>query len=162
MKPNVNRLIKLSMLEGLKKNQYSLARACLVRPSGGIFTSPQEIDQALNIATNIFQSWQVLASQDPGFFPSDPLEIEKFIDIHIADRSTVDAILWINRNYRDRSNQTLAAEARAGISELRRLGEEKKAATYEFILQQTLDELASRKTVRAARKDAFPHTGSGC
>jgi hypothetical protein len=140
MKSNINRMIKESFMEGFKRSKFDLQKTIPILPKGGMFTSHQDSGRAFKIALMYIRVWQDQARENPSFFPKTPKEIEKFVDIFIAENSFMEATTIINLQSRDRSNQELLKEAKEAIVDLHRLGAEEKASFCEHMLSQRIGE----------------------
>jgi hypothetical protein len=135
MKANVIRMAKSSILKGLKKSKYNIATADPEKPDSDFFTSSEDRSAAVMVALRLMMRWKSLAQQDPTKFPSNLQEIERFLDIELANSSGVEAVTLFNSPFKTRSNDELVKEAHEAIQVLRSLGDSKKADTIKGILE---------------------------
>ena len=142
MKAKVLQMVKEMIMSGLRKSHFNLLKASLGSSSGGLFTSQEDRTRAFSIAYSLLDSWQGQARNGKNPLPANPLEIEKYINIHLAEMSFMEAQAFINNRFAGRSNTELVKEAREAIELLRKLGGDaaQKVSSYEWILKQRIGE----------------------
>ena len=142
MKAKVFQLTKEMLMSGLRRSRFDLMKTSLGTPGGGLFTSQEDRMRALKIARMLLDSWQSQARSGKNLLPSSPAEVERFIEIRLADFSFMEAQAMINIRFSGRSNTELVKEAREAIELLRRLGGDaaEKASGLERILKQRIGE----------------------
>ena len=142
MKAKVFQLTKEMLMSGLRRSRFDLMKTSLGAPGGGLFTSQEDRMRALKIARMLLDSWQSQARSGKNLLPSSPAEVERFIEIRLADFSFMEAQAMINIRFSGRSNTELVKEAREAIELLRRLGGDaaEKASGLERILKQRIGE----------------------
>lgn len=142
MKAKVLKMTKEMLLRGLRRSHFDLLRTSLGAPSGGLFISQEDRMRALHTAHLLLDSWQGQARNGKNPLPVEPSEIERYIDIHLADMSFMEAQAMINNRFAGRTNAELVKEAREAIDLLRRLGGDaaEKASSFEWILKRRIGE----------------------
>ena len=147
MKAKVVEMVKNLIMSGLKRSGYDVLKTSLGYPGGGLFTSSEDRTRAYQFASIYLDSLQGQAKTGrPSPLPSTPADLERYIDIHLAEMSFMDAYAKINSRFAslfaDRNNVELVKEAREAIEQLKRLGGDaaKTANSYEWMLKKRIGE----------------------
>jgi hypothetical protein len=141
MKTIVFKATKEILLNGLRKSRWDILKASPGYLSWGVFKIwPVDRERAYRIANILLDSWQGKSREGKDPFPSNPSEIGRYIDIHLAEWSFMDALALINSPFSDRSNFELIKEAQEAIDLLKNFGgdEAKRASGYEWALKQQI------------------------
>lgn len=138
MKPIIVKMIRSSILNGLKTSNFNWAATEPGAMETRLFTSSQDKIAALVTASRILTIMKTKSQQEPSNLPSNLNEAERFLDVYLADMSGMEAASFINMRFRPRSNEELLREAQEAINTLKRYGEESKAYAIERIINQRL------------------------
>ena len=140
MKASINKMIKQTLLDGLRRSRYNLSKTKLKYPKGGWGISRQDRDRAYKWAYSTLESMRSLRLEGDESLPSTPEGIERYIEVRIAKQSFDFAYALINNPVFGRSNRELVREAREAIETLRSLGGEQAdtASTYERMLDRKI------------------------
>ena len=104
MKAKMLQLIKATLLSGFRRSSFDLMSTTIGMPGGGLFTSREDRMKAFKIAHSLIDSWKSQACTGENPLPSKPAEVERFIDIQLADYSFMEAQAMINIRFSGRSN----------------------------------------------------------
>lgn len=135
MKSNIVKMIKNSILNGLKNNNFNWATAEPGDPGASLFTSSQDKRTAIVTALRIMATWKAQAQHDPSKLPSSLNELERVLDIYLAEMSGMEAATFMNMKLRPRSNEDLWNETQAAINTLKKYGEDSKA----YVIERTMN-----------------------
>jgi hypothetical protein len=142
MKAKVLQMTKEILMRGLQKSRFDLLNTSLSASGLGLFTSQEDKNNAFRIACKFLVIWQDQARNGNNPLPSTREEVERFIDIHLADFSFMGSATLINNPFFVESNAELVKEARDAIDLLRSLGGDaaEKASVFEWILKKRIGE----------------------
>ncbi|MHB8114287.1 MAG: hypothetical protein ACYDHA_12630 [Bellilinea sp.] len=140
MKPNVNKMIKEILMDGFRRSGYVLEKTNVQYPRGEFVMTPSDIARAYKNADMLLDIWQIQEKAGKSVLPPTFQEFENFLDIKIAEHSFTEAFAFLNRRFSDRSNKELVNEMRGAIEELKRLGCDGSASSFEFLLNQRIGE----------------------
>lgn len=133
-------MIKEILMDGFRRSGYVIEKTILHFPRGGFFTNPSDIERAYKNAEMFLETWQIQEKAGKPVLPPTFQEFEVFLEIKIATHSFIEASALLNRRFSDRPNAELVKEMRSAIDELKRLGCDSTASSYEFLLNQRIGE----------------------
>lgn len=142
MKKITMELIKEMLIGGLRKNNYDILKMQLGPTKNRLFLNRDDLVEAVRHASMMLSSWQSQTRSGSSSFPSKPDEMERYIELQVADLSALDALTWINSPLSRRSNRELIIELRETIELLKTLGADgrSKASSYELMLEQKINQ----------------------